>query len=318
MISPRTYKRWRTDPAGDKRRGPLTEPANKLSTAEREKIISISTSEEYRDLPPCQIVPQLADQGSYIASESSFYRVLKEEELLTYRGRAKPRTHKKPEPLVAFAPNQVWSWDITYLCSAVQGMFFYAYITIDIYSRKIVAADVFETESSEYAARLMRKACLAEGISKEQLWLHSDNGSPMKGATLLATLQKLGVVPSFSRPAVSDDNPYSEALFRTLKYCPYFPSKPFLDLEEARLWLIRFVDWYNNHHLHSAIKFVTPADRHAGLDSQILQNRKVVYQIAKGINPNRWSGKIRDWEPITKVCLNPLKNNAGGDMKIAA
>ena len=318
MISPRTYRRWRADPAGDKRRGPIIEPANKLSKQEREEVISISTSEEYRDLPPCQIVPSLADKGQYIASESSFYRILREEQLLTPRGRAKPRTHKKPEPLVAFAPNQVWSWDITYLRSTVQGIFFYAYIIIDIYSRKIVGAEIFETELSEYAAKLVRRACLAEGISQSQLWLHSDNGGPMKGATLLATLQMLGVVPSFSRPSVSDDNPYSEALFRTLKYCPNFPSKPFLDLEAARIWLIQFVDWYNNRHLHSAIKFVTPADRHAGLDIEVLQNRKFVYENAKLNNSSRWSGNIRNWNPINEVYLNPLKNKEETDMKIAA
>lgn len=281
-------------------------------------MIKTATSKEYRDLSPSKIVPALADKGEYIASESSFYRILKEEEMLAHRGKAKPATHKKPEPLLAIRPNQVWSWDITYLLTTVKGIFFYAYIFVDIYSRKIVAGEVFEAESSEYASRMMRAACLREGVRKDDLNLHSDNGSPMKGATLLGTLQTLGVVPSFSRPRVSDDNPYSEALFRTLKYCPEFPSKPFESLENARIWLQSFIDWYNHHHLHSGIKFVTPADRHAGKDIEILKKRRGVYEIARKKNPNRWSGNIRNWEPITEVCLNPLKNIKEDVMKKAA
>jgi len=317
-INVRTYRRWKDNPAGDKRRGPITEPANKLSPEEREEVIAVATCEEYRDLPPSQIVPRLADRGQYVASESTFYRILKEQDMLSHRGRAKPATHKKPEPLIATGPNQVWSWDISYLKSVVQGIFFYAYIIIDIYSRKIVAADVFEIESSEYASRLVKKACLIEGIGLNELALHSDNGSPMKGATLLATLQKLGVMPSFSRPAVSNDNPYSEALFRTLKYCPEFPTKPFQSVEAASAWLKTFTDWYNNIHLHSGIKFITPSDRHLGKDLQILQTRKDVYENARSENPNRWSKDTRNWNPITEVYLNPLKIKEGNDMKIAA
>ena len=234
-------------------------------------MIEVVTSREYRDLAPLQIVPALADRGEYIASESSFYRILKEEEMLAHRGRAKPATHKKPEPLLATGPNEVWSWDISYLLTTVRGIFFYAYIFVDIYSRKIVAGEVFEVESAEYASKMLRAACLREGVRRGELRTHSDNGAPMKGATLLATLQRLGIVPSFSRPRVSDDNPYSEALFRTLKYCPKFPSKPFESLEDARIWLQSFIDWYNNCHLHSGIKFVAPADRHAGKDLEIFQ-----------------------------------------------
>lgn len=317
-ISIRTYQRWKDNPAGDKRRGPTTEPANKLSKEERDKVISIVTSEKYRDLPPSQIVPSLADNGEYLASESTFYRILKEEKMLSHRGRTKPATHKKPEPLLATGPNQVWSWDITYLQSIVRGVFFYAYVIIDIYSRKIVAADVFKAESSEYASRLVKKGCLMAGVTRKELTLHSDNGSPMKGATLLATLQKLGIMPSFSRPSVSDDNPYSEALFRTLKYCPEFPSKPFQDLESARIWLKAFVDWYNNVHLHSGIKFVTPSDKHLGKDLEILENRKDVYEKAKEKNPTRWSKETRNWNPILEVCLNPLKIVGEDDINIAA
>jgi putative transposase len=151
----------------------------------------------------------------------------------------------------------------------------------------------------------LQRAYLAEGIAGQDLTLHSDNGASMKGATMLATLQKLGVVPSFSRPGVSNDNPYSEALFRTLKYRPSYPSKPFASLEEARLWVQQFVLWYNDHHRHSRLKFVTPAQRHHGEDEQIRHQRRVVYQQAKQNNPLRWSGNIRNWEVPNRVYLNP-------------
>lgn len=238
--------------------------------------------------------------------------------MLAHRGKAAPATHKKPKALTATGPNQVWSWDITYLMTTIKGLFFYGYLFLDIYSRKIVAGEIFEVESSEYSAAMIRKACLKEGIQPKQIALHSDNGSPMKGTTILATLQTLGIVPSFSRPRVSDDNPYSEALFRVLKYCPEFPSKPFESLEAAKLWLQQFINWYNNYHLHSGIKFVTPADRHAGKDFEILNQRKELYEEAKSKNPNRWSTNTRNWNPITEVCLNPLKISKEDDMNKAA
>jgi hypothetical protein len=180
----------------------------------------------------------------------------------------------------------------------------------DIYSRYIVGWEVHERESSEHAAELIRKACLREGIHEPGLVVHSDNGAPMKGATLQATLQHLGVVPSYSRPSVSDDNPYSEALFRTLKYCPAWPNRPFASLEEARAWVHAFVNWYNEVHRHSAIKFVTPGQRHRGEYKAILARRKAVYEEARRQYPERWSGEIRDWSQQTEVWLNPPKGSA--------
>lgn len=318
QIDIRTYQRWQERPEGDRRQGPLTEPANKLTDEERKKVLKIATAPEYRDLPPSQIVPRLADQGQFIASESSFYRILREEKMLAHRGKARPATSSRPDELVATAPNQVWSWDITYLKMVIRGQFYYAYLIEDIFSRKITAGDVFEAESSEHAAQLMRAACLKEGIQQKQLVLHSDNGGPMKGATMLATLQKLGVATSFSRPRVSDDNPFSEALFRTMKYRPEFPEKPFESLEEAVKWLHEFILWYNHEHLHSGIKFIAPADRHDGKDIEILEKRKQVYEDAKNKNPMRWSREIRNWDPITEVSLNHLNNKRECYMKMAA
>ena len=186
-------------------------------------------------------------------------------------------------------------------------MYLYLYLIVDLYSRKIVAWQVHDRESAEYAAALATEACFLEQVSPDQVTLHSDNGSPMKGATMLVTLQKLGVIPSFSRPSVSDDNPYSEALFRTLKYRPEYPQKPFRDLLEARTWVAGFVQWYNHEHLHSAIQFVSPNDRHAGCDKAILTQRHAVYQAARARHPARWSGATRNWEPTGEVALN--KNN---------
>jgi putative transposase len=307
-LSGRTLIRWRSHNAGeDQRHGPKHAPANKLSEEERKKILAVATSPAFRDLSPKQIVPKLADQGRYIGSESSFYRVLKEHQLLTHRQAARPATTRPPRAHVATGPCQVWSWDITFLRTSVRGMFFYLYLFVDVWSRKIVAAQVFGQESMEHSARLFQLACLTHALSPENLVLHSDNGGPMKGSTMLVTLQRLGVVPSFSRPRLSDDNPYSEALFRTLKYRPQYPPRAFESLEEAQTWVDQFVTWYNTVHLHSAIRFVTPHDRHYGREQAILANRHSVYQNARRRRPERWTRQTRNWNPIRLVWLNPEK-----------
>lgn len=305
-ISAKTYQRWmKPDNVNDGRLDATHEPRNKLSELERQRLIKVANEPEYADLSPCKMVPRLADEGRYLASESTFYRVLKAEKQLSHRQRSKPATTRKPPALVATAPNQIYSWDITYLPTAVKGAFYYLYLVMDIYSRKIVGWQVFEEESSALAADLMVDICLRENVKRDQVTLHSDNGSPMKGATMLATLQQLGVIPSFSRPAVSNDNPYSESLFRTLKYQPTYPNQPFIDLLSARRWVAGFCDWYNHEHLHSAIKFVTPEQRHTGVDGAILANRTLVYQAAKSRHPERWSGNTRNWEEVNEVHLNP-------------
>jgi putative transposase len=308
-ISAKTYQRWSSsDSANDGRLDTGREPPNKLSELERRRLLKVANEPDYANLPPCKIVPRLADEGCYLASESTFYRVLKTEKQLSHRQKSKPaRTVKQPRALVATGPNQIYSWDITYLPTAVKGIFFYLYLVMDIYSRKVVGWQVYDNESSALAAELMIDICLREGIERQQVTLHSDNGSPMKGATMLATLQQLGVIPSFSRPSVSNDNPYSESLFRTLKYQPTYPEQPFIDLLSARQWVKGFVEWYNSDHLHSAIKFVSPGQRHAGLDREILAKRTQVYKQAERKHPNRWSGNIRNWEPVSDVHLNPEK-----------
>jgi transposase InsO family protein len=176
---------------------------------------------------------------------------------------------------------------------------------VDLYSRKVVGWQVHDHESAEAASALVTEACLVEAVCRDQLVLHADNGAPMKGETLLVTLQSLGVMPSFSRPSVSADNPFSEALFRTLKYRPWYPERPFASLAEARAWVEQFVGCYNNEHHHSAIRFLTPAQRHRGEDPVLLAQRHAVDQTARAKNPTRWSRHTRDWTPVGSVWLNP-------------
>ena len=311
MISARTLQCWRQGEQvpDDGRITRVYEPSNKLSEQEREQVLTVANAAQFAHLPPSQIVPILAERGEYIASESTFYRILRDAKQLEHRHASRPTTAPHvPEALQATAPNQLYSWDITYLPTAIKGVFFYLYLFLDVYSRKIVGWQVYEDESSDWAAEIVHDIVQREGIARDQVRLHSDNGSPMKGATMLATLQRLGIMPSFSRPSVSNDNPYSEALFKTLKYRPEYPAQPFPTLAQARQWVAGFVDWYNHKHRHSAIQFVTPAQRHAGLDAAILAHRDAVYKAAKAQRPNRWSGETRNWNPVSVVHLNPNKS----------
>ena len=311
-LSERTLQRWQVDQSrGDQRPERTQTPTNSLSAPERERLLMVANSEEFGNLPPSQIVPILADRGQYIASESSFYRIMRAENQLRHRGAERPAERRhKPHALCATAPKQLFSWDITYLPTPVKGLYFYLYLFMDIFSRKIVGWQIYDAESSEMASEVMRDICIREAIAPNQVVLHSDNGSPMKGATMLATLQALGVAPSFSRPAVSNDNPYSESLFKTLKYRPAYPRQAFESLLAARQWVGTFVQWYNHEHRHSAINFVTPAERHDGLDSVLLQKRATVYEAAKLRHPERWSGSTRNWQPVLVVHLNPEQNIA--------
>ena len=306
-LSERTLQRWQRDAArGDQRPERVQAPKNKLSALERQRLVAVANSDEFGHLPPGQIVPRLADRGQYIASESTFNRVLKAQHQLRHRVAERPPQKRiKPRALCALAPDELFSWDITYLPTPIRGIHFYLYLFVDIFSRKIVGWQIYETESSELAAEVMRDICERENIAPGRVVLHSDNGSPMKGATMLATLQALGVMPSFSRPAVSNDNPFSESLFKTMKYRPSYPQRAFETLLSARQWVSHFVQWYNHEHRHSAIRFVTPQERHAGLDTALLSKRVEVYEAAKARHPERWSGATRNWQPIKVVYLNP-------------
>lgn len=305
-LDPRTVQRWRARGVGDDgRAGPARKPRNALSSKEKAKVLDVVNSRMYRDKSPKQIVPLLADEGEYVASESTIYRILRDESQVRHRSPSRaPEKRHRPAPYTATGPNQVWSWDITYLKSSVRGSFYYLYMVLDVWSRKIVGFDVRDAECSAFAAALLEMTCSSESVSEGTLVLHSDNGGPMKGANMLAKLQELGVATSFSRPSVSNDNPFSEAAFRTAKYRPEYPVRPFESVDEARAWASSFVRWYNEEHLHSSIRFVTPSDRHERREASILEARAEVYARAKERNPNRWSGKARDWSPVTQVTLN--------------
>ncbi len=281
-------------------------PANKLTKVEQQAILDICNEERFASLPPSQIVPMLADEGVYLGSESSFYRILKANNQLTHRGKAKPKgTLAKPDGFTATGPCEVWTWDISYCPSTVIGRFFYLYMIMDIFSRKVVGWEVYDCESGEHAANLLERTLWSEKCVNEEIILHSDNGSPMKSLTMQAKMIEMGVIGSRSRPGVSNDNPYSESLFRTVKYCHRWPSEGFKSLEEARAWVRDFVRWYNTEHRHSRIKFVTPEQRHKGEDQQILAERAELYAKAKVKNPSRWSGEARNWDKIGSVELNP-------------
>jgi putative transposase len=311
-ISKRTYNRWKETDSDyiDKRTlCERPEPANKLTSEEKQEILKVVHSEKYADLPPSQIVPRLADEGKYIASESSFYRVLREANEMTHRGLSKPPVKRPISTHIATGSNQVWMWDITYLNGPIKGVHYYLYLISDLFSRKIVGWEVWEQESAAHASELIKRATMSEKVAthKNMLVLHSDNGSPMKGATMLETLYSLGIVPSNSRPRVSNDNPYAESIFKTLKYRPNFQPKGFRTIMEARRWVQRFVNWYNNEHKHSGLKFISPTERHNGMDKEILKKRKAVYEAARNRNPERWAKDIRDWSLVDKVFLNPEK-----------
>jgi len=312
-VSPRTIQRWTRHPdVDDRRRGPRHRPGNALSVREETQVLALLTSAEYGHLSPKQLVPRLADEGRYLASESTMYR-LRRRLGLGARPRPMLRTTITRATTVhrAVQPNQIWSWDITYLPTVIRGRFLRLYLVIDVWSRRIVGWDVHEHESAERAATLMQRICAESGVDPTGLVLHADNGKPMRGSTMIATLQWLGIVPSFSRPHVCNDNPYSEALFRTLKHTPAYPRLPFASSEAAHRWVARFVSWYNTEHRHSAIRFVTPDQRHAGADVAILARRRVLYDHARQRMPRRWSGKIRNWAPVAAVVLNPEPTAAG-------
>jgi putative transposase len=318
-ITDRTYERWLDGDNIKEDQRPYAdrlEPVNKLTKEEYNSVIKIANYPEFADLPPSQIVPALADRGIYIASESTMYRILRNENMQHHRGRSRvPSKPKVPDTHIAAGPNQVWSWDITYLNTSVRVQYYKLYIIVDIFSRKIVGWEVWGEESGEYAAILVERTVIAEKIRNKPLILHSDNGTPMKALTLKAKLEALGVISSYSRPRVSNDNPYSEALFRTCKYRSNYPTEGFDALAEAREWVNGFVNWYNNEHYHGGIKFTTPNSMHTGEVRKILKKRESVYQTARALHPERWKKPIRNWEPIKEVALNPvneMKRNTKG------
>lgn len=316
-ISVRTLQRWKARQGlakGDGRPAAVRPmPAHALTAAERQQILCVANEPRFADMPPARIVPMLADEGVYVASESSFQRVLRAHGQSRHRGRAKaPRQSRPPTTHVATAPRQLWCWDMTFLPAEVAGRWFYLYLILDVFSRKIVGFEVHDSDDADHAAHLVKRTALAEGIHAMQYKpvLHGDNGSTLKATTVLAMLHWLGVKPSYSRPRVSDDNAFVESLFRTAKYRPEFPAKGFENLDNAREWAADFTHWYNHEHRHSGIRYVSPAQRHAGEDRPILEARHALYVQARDRHPRRWSRGTRNWSTIDAVTLNPERDAA--------
>ena len=315
-IDERTLQRWKAQDGlarGDRRPdAPRPTPDHALSADERAEVLRVANEPRFADVPPARIVPMLADENRYIASESTFHRVLREHGQTRHRGRARaPRRTRPPTTHIATAPGQVWCWDMTYLPATVHGRWFHLYLILDLYSRKIVGWEVHDRDDADHAAHLVRRTALAEGIAAcvAKPVLHGDNGATLKATTVLAMLHWLGIKPSYSRPRVSDDNASAEALFRTAKYRPEFPAQGFADLDTARAWALDFLRWYNVEHRHSGIRYVSPTQRHAGGDHAILAARHALYTDARASNPARWSGNTRNWSPIGAVALNPERDS---------
>ena len=315
-IDERTLQRWKAQEglvAGDGRPHAVRPPpTHALSTDERAAVLRVAIEPRFSEVPPARIVPMLADEGVYLASESTFSRVLRANDQSSRRGRAKPpKAGREATTHVATATRQVWCWDMTYLPTAVTGRWFHLYLILDLFSRKIVGWEVHDSDHADHAAHVAKRTALAEGIAAmfPKPVLHGDNGSTVKGTTVLAMLEWLGVKPSYSRPRVSNDNAYAESLFRTAKYRPEFSPKGFADLDVARAWADGFVRWYNTEHRHSGIRYVTPEQRHSGQDHAILAARHALYTEAKAANPARWSGHTRNWKPVLVVTLNPERDS---------
>jgi transposase InsO family protein len=313
-IDVRTFQRWEGEglQIGDRRPMAVRRtPDHALTQREREQILQVANEARFAEMPPARIVPMLADEGVYIASESSFSRVLRAHGQTRHRGRSKtPQRKRPPSTHIATGPRQLLCWDMTYLASKVLGQWFYLYLILDVYSRKIVGFEVHETDSSDHAVDLLRRTALSEGLHALSVKpvLHGDNGATLKATTVLAMMNWLGLRASYSRPRVSDDNAFIESLFRTAKYRPQYPSAGFASLQDARDWSRSFVTWYNHDHRHSGIRYVSPAERHAGQDLQILARRHELYQQAQAIHPRRWSRHTRNWQPIATVTLNPERD----------
>ncbi len=304
LSSPRaTFYRW-LNPSEKK---PRPTPQRALSKDEREDVLEVLNSPEYVDEAPAQIVATLLDKGEYHCSTRTMYRVLEsEKEVKERRNQLCHPNYTKPE-LLATAPNQVWSWDITKLKGPVKWTYFHLYVILDIFSRYVVGWMLAHRESAALAKKLIKETYAKQGVEPEQLTLHADRGTSMKSKPVALLLSDLGVTKTHSRPHVSNDNPFSESQFKTMKYRPEFPGR-FGSIEDARSSSQRFFDWYNNEHRHSGIAMLTPATVHYGLEKQVLAQRAAALMAAFKKHPERFVNKIPQPRKLPKaVWINPPK-----------
>jgi transposase InsO family protein len=285
-LSYRSFLRWKAGKTKDGRKGAVKGVPRKLSPAEEQAFFDAANTQEFRDETPGKIVASLLDKGVYYGSERTLYRILKKRKALSYRQKRRaPTKSNTPPELTATGPNQVWNWDITWLPTRVKGIFLFAYVIIDIFSRKIVGWSVETEESPELAAALFRRTINRRKAKPK--FVHADNGGPMKGLSLVAFLTMLQVNMTYNRPRVSNDNPFIESFFGSMKGHVKYP-KCFEDLEHARKWFADFIDWYNNKHQHSGIGYVTPAQRHSGQDQAIQSERQKILNKAYEMFPERF------------------------------
>lgn len=303
-ISVSTFRRWSAGHLKDNRKDSLKSIPRKLTLEEEQSIVNVCCSKEYKDDNPYKIHASLLDKGTYIASIRSFYRVLKKKGLMSNRGNTRPgQSHSKPPEKIATGSNQVWCWDITWLNSDVRGLYYYAYVIIDIWDRSIVKWAIHDREDDALSKELFQHAL--RDNSDPDVWIHSDNGNPMKGMTLLALFYTLGICNSYSRPRVSNDNPFIESWFKTLKYDVSYPGK-FSSIANAREWFAGFVASYNTRHSHSGVNFITPQKVRSGEYESIVANRNKVMLEAKSKNPQRWSSDVKQLPEQHVVTLNPV------------
>jgi putative transposase len=266
---------------------PRCSPANKLTDAELDELLDLLHSEAFVDLAPAQVWAVLLDAGTYIASISTMYRVLRAHDEVRERRRQATHPPRVRPELVATGPGQVWSWDITKLKGPSKGVYYDLYVIIDIFSRYVVGWMVAPTETAELAKGFIAATIAAQGITAEVLTIHADRGTSMTSKPVAALLAELGVTRTHSRPHVSNDNPYSEAAFKTLKYCPAFPER-FGSIEDARAFCAEFFAYYNHHHRHSGIALHTPASLHFGTAADAQAARADVLEAAYAANPRRF------------------------------
>jgi putative transposase len=288
---------------------PRPRPTRSLSQAEQQKVLEVLHSERFVDQSPAEVYATLLDEGIYLCSLRTLYRILAEhEEVRERRNQRRHPVYQKPQ-LLATGPNQLWSWDITKLPGTGKYTYFQLYVILDVFSRYVVGWMVAHRESEILAERLIRLTCQKQQIQPQQLTLHADRGSSMRSKTVALLLSDLGITKSHSRPHVSNDNPFSEAQFKTLKYQPQFP-KQFGSIEDARTFCHPFFDWYNHEHHHSGIGWLTPAMLHYGQAEHVVQQRQQVLLAAYLAHPERFvQGQPSPPSVPTEVWINPLQPN---------
>ena len=285
-------------------------PPLKLRAQERQTVVDLLHSERFVDASPHTIQAILLDEGHYHCSARTMYRILAEEGELKERRAVRRHTHYAKPELLATGPNQLWSWDITKLKGPAKWTYFYLYVILDVFSRYVVGWMVASRESAMLAKKLISESCAKQGIPLGQLTLHADRGSSMKSKAVALLLSDLGITKTHSRPHVSNDNPFSEAQFKTLKYRPEFPER-FGSLEDSRAFCRPFFCWYNTEHRHSGIAFLTPQAVHYGRAPQILETRSATLDAAFKAHPERFKGRRPSPKSLPKaVWINPPSDDA--------